>query len=85
MLANPYVFFRSRDGDGRVGSSINHGNNACLLSCLNKTTAAAVVDNCLGVERNAQAVNNNGNCSGKTMVIVRFVVDTAGGYHVSLR
>ena len=26
MLANPYVFFRGRDGDGRVGSSIEHGN-----------------------------------------------------------
>ena len=57
MSANPYVFFRGRDGDGRVGGSIKDGN---VLVCptpaccrVGTTTAAAAVDNCLGVEKNA--------------------------------
>ena len=56
MLANPQVFFRGRKDDGSAGSSVKHEN---VLVCLTPvcyrvgtTTAAAVVDSCLGVERN---------------------------------
>ena len=68
-VGRPLRVLRGRDGDGRVGSSIKEGNvlvySTPVCYRVGRTTAAAAVDNCLGVERNTQAVNNNGNCSGK--------------------